>query len=106
MALTFGAGLLEACMLAVLNSEDTYGYKLTQQTKEMLDISESTIYPVLRRMQKTGWLEIYDQPHLGRNRRYYRITDAGKTQYETYVKQWLEYKEKVDAMLFGGGISE
>ncbi len=102
MLFSLGAGLLEACVLAVLCGEDTYGYKLTQQVKEILDISESTLYPVLRRMQKNGWLEIYDKPYLGRNRRYYKITAAGQNQYKLYINEWHEYKSKVDKMLSGG----
>lgn len=106
MLFSLGAGLLEACILSVLTREDTYGYKLTQQTKEMLDISESTLYPILRRMQKNGWLEIYDQPYMGRNRRYYRITQSGRQQYQLYREEWIAYKKKVDIMLLEDGKNE
>lgn len=99
-------GLLEACVLAVLRGEDAYGYKLTQQVKEILDISESTLYPVLRRMQKNGWLDIYDKPYMGRNRRYYKITPEGLEQYRLCIGEWQEYKEKIDKMLLGGRNSE
>lgn len=102
MLFSLGAGLLEACVLAVLCREDTYGYRLTQQAKAMVDISESTLYPILRRMQKNGWLETYDKSYQGRNRRYYRITPEGLKQYQLYAQEWQEYKEKIDKMLLGG----
>ena len=66
--------LLDACVLAILNIEDAYGYTLTQKVKEVVDISESTLYPVLRRLQKDNYLSTYDEPFQGRNRRYYHIT--------------------------------
>ena len=65
----------------------------------MNEVSESTLYPVLRRLQKGGFLETYDQPYMGRNRRYYRLTEAGRAQIAVYKREWKEYKEKVDAVL-------
>lgn len=78
MAFAMGTTLLEGCVLAVLSRGDTYGYVLTQQIKGLLDISESTLYPVLRRLQQAGCLAVYDRPYQGRNRRYYTITKAGQ----------------------------
>ena len=83
--------MLDACVLATLHKEDTYGYRLTQEVKRVMDISESTLYPVLRRLMKEGYLETYDQQHMGRNRRYYRLTEAGKEKYREYVKEWDEF---------------
>ena len=68
------APLLDACVLGVIEKEDVYGYTLTQRVMDVVDISESTLYPVLRRLQKADLLETYDIPYQGRNRRYYRIT--------------------------------
>lgn len=68
----------------------------------MMDISESTLYPVLRRLMKEGYLETYDQQHMGRNRRYYRLTEAGKEKYREYVKEWDEFSDKVSDILKGG----
>jgi len=96
------AALLDACVLAILSREDAYGYVLTQNAKEVLNVSESTLYPVLRRLQKEGNLTVYDKPFDGRNRRYYQITDCGKEKLSEYVAQWSEYKEKVDTILLGG----
>ena len=102
MAFQLGSALMDACVLAVLNREDTYGYVLTQQVREIMDISESTLYPVLRRLQKDGCLETYDQSFQGRNRRYYKVTEKGKEKYEEYIKEWEEYKVKIDKILLGG----
>lgn len=102
MTFQLGAALLDACVLAVLSHGDTYGYVLTQSVKQTMDISESTLYPVLRRLQKDGCLETYDQPFQGRNRRYYHITEAGQNRLEEARTEWTDYKRRVDAMLSGG----
>ena len=67
MGFKIESALLEACVLSVLSKGDTYGYVLTQSMKQVLDISESTLYPVLRRLQKNEYLRTYDQPYQGRN---------------------------------------
>ena len=102
MAFQVGSTLLDACVLAVLRRGDTYGYELTQRIRTKLDISESTLYPVLRRLQKDGYLTLYDQPYQGRNRRYYSITPDGVEQYERYVEEWAQYKAQIDRALLGG----
>lgn len=106
MAFQLGASLLDACVLSVLTREDTYGYVLTQNVREIMPISESTLYPVLRRLQKDGYVDTYDQAYQGRNRRYYKITDLGRKQYKEYVDEWFEYKNNVDKILLGGIIYE
>ncbi|MGM9987844.1 MAG: PadR family transcriptional regulator [Bacillaceae bacterium] len=102
MAFQLGAALLDACVLAILAKEDQYGYSLKQQVQQVMDISESTLYPVLRRLQKGGYLETYDQPFQGRNRRYYTITSSGQEKYEELVEEWNEYKRKIDNVMLGG----
>lgn len=102
MGFKIESALLEACVLSVLSKGDTYGYVLTQSMKQVLDISESTLYPVLRRLQKNEYLRTYDQPYQGRNRRYYSVTDKGKEQFEIYKKEWKEYKAQIDSLLSGG----
>ena len=99
MIFQLGSALLDACVLAQLNREDTYGYVLTQNVKEIVDISESTLYPVLRRLQKDNCLTTYDQPFQGRNRRYYAITDNGRHKLNFYLSEWEEYKNKLDNIL-------
>lgn len=102
MTFQLGSALLDACVLATLHKEDTYGYKLTQEVKVVMSVSESTLYPVLRRLMRDGYLETYDQEHLGRNRRYYRLTLAGKQKYEEYIREWKEFSMKIDGILEEG----
>ena len=86
MVFNTGAALLDAIVLAVVSREreGTYGYKITQDVRRVLDVSESTMYPVLRRLQKDECLEVYDMEFGGRNRRYYRITEQGSAQLSLY----------------------
>ena len=86
MVFNTGAALLDAVTLAVISREPqgTYGYKITQDVRGALDISESTLYPVLRRLQKDDCLEVYDMQIDGRNRRYYKITEKGLAQLNLY----------------------
>ena len=74
MVFNTGAALLDAIVLSVVSrdAEGTYGYKITQEVREAIEISESTLYPVLRRLQKDDCLEVYDREFGGRNRRYYK----------------------------------
>lgn len=101
-----GAALLDLCVLAVLSREDTYGYVLTQQVRKAIAVSESALYPVLRRLQKEGCLSTYDQPYLGRNRRYYAITDQGRERFYAYRDEWGRYKLQIDQILSGGNENE
>jgi len=102
MTFQLGSALLDACVLAIVDKEDAYGYSLTQQIQSVMDISESTLYPVLRRLQKANYLTTYDQPYQGRNRRYYQITDQGRIRLLELLKEWQKYKEMIDCVLIGG----
>lgn len=101
MIFQLGSPLLDACVLSILKREDTYGYILTQNVKEVVNISESTLYPVLRRLQKDDCLTTYDQPYAGRNRRYYKITPTGLEKLSYYKSEWEDYKIKIDNILGG-----
>lgn len=103
MNFQLGSPLLDGCVLAVLGHGDTYGYVLTQQIRQAVDISESTLYPVLRRLQKDGYLQVYDQSYQGRNRRYYTITDQGKAHFTAIADAWKRYCRNVDTIMFQGG---
>ena len=96
MTFPINSSLLDAVVLSVISVEDTYGYKITQEVNTIIDVSESTLYPVLRRLQKSEDLEVYDMEYLGRNRRYYKITDKGQTQLKIYKEEWGIYKSKID----------
>ena len=104
MAFQLGTELLDACVLGVLMRGDTYGYSLTQEMTRTVEISESTLYPVLQRLKKGGCLTTYDCPVSGRNRRYYSITDLGRERYVKFRTQWTEFKEAIDHLL--GGIDD
>lgn len=106
MVFQLGSALLDACVLAVLKKDDAYGYVLTQNVKELVDISESTLYPVLRRLQKEGCLSTYDVPFGGRNRRYYKITKQGADMLDKYIAAWHKYKDDLDKILLGGMSNE
>lgn len=98
-AFSIGATLLDAMVLALLTKEDTYGYQITKDIQAHFAVSESTLYPVLRRLQKNGSLITYDQPYQGRNRRYYQITPAGRDLLEQYRQDWIIYQEQVNFFL-------
>ena len=101
MTFTAGSALLDAVVLSVVSLEGTYGYKITQDVRQVMDVSESTLYPVLRRLQKDGLLETYDMEFQGRNRRYYKITSNGMILLDKYRNEWLSYKKNVDKILLG-----
>ena len=98
MSFPISAALLDAIVLSVVaqEPEGTYGYKITQQVTHTLELSESTLYPVLRRLQKDQLLTVYDAPVNGRNRRYYQITAAGQQQLTAYAQEWSRYRSSID----------
>ena len=104
MVFNTGAALLDAIVLAVVSheTEGTYGYKITQEVRLVIEISESTLYPVLRRLQKDECLQIYDMECAGRNRRYYRITEKGRAQLNLYISEWYRYSAKLNSIFEGG----
>ena len=104
MVFNTGAALLDAIVLAVVSKEEqgTYGYRITQDVRAVLDVSESTLYPVLRRLQKDECLEVYDQEYGGRNRRYYKLTERGTAQLVLYRTEWKSYSSKINTLFEGG----
>ena len=101
MVFNTGAALLDAFVLSVVSKdvEGTYGYRITQDVREVIEISDSTLYPVLRRLQKEECLEVYDMAIDGRNRRYYKITEKGRVQLNLYRGEWAVYSEKIGRIL-------
>ncbi len=104
MIFNIGAALLDAIVLAVVLKEEqgTYGYKITQDVRQVLDVSESTLYPVLRRLQKDDCLVVYDMEFAGRNRRYYKLTEKGAAQLNLYQVEWKLYTAKINKLFEGG----
>ena len=101
MIFNTGSALLDAIVLAVVSKDakGTYGYKITQDVRLAIDISESTLYPVLRRLQKEECLETYDMAIDGRNRRYYKITENGRAQLNLYKSEWSIYSRRISEIL-------
>lgn len=101
MVFNTGAALLDAIVLAIVQKtpDGTYGYRITQDVRETIEISESTLYPVLRRLQKDDCLSVYDRECGGRNRRYYRITERGCRQLSLYQQEWSSYITKINQLL-------
>ena len=101
MVFNTGAALLDAIVLAIVSrdADGTYGYKITQDVRGAIDIAESTLYPVLRRLQKEECLEVYDLAFDGRNRRYYKITEKGRVQLNLYRGEWNVYSGRISRIL-------
>ncbi len=81
-------GFLESCVLAALLEEDSYGYKIIRRLSGRVEITESTLYPILRRLESAGALSAYSVEHDGRLRRYYRITDEGCARIRGFLRDW------------------
>ena len=83
-------GLLDVCVLAAIQSEDSYGYQIIKDIKPYVDVSESTLYPILRRLEEGRLLTVRSVEHNGRLRKYYHITDAGKARIEDFKQDWKD----------------
>ena len=83
-------GLLDVCVLAAIKSEDSYGYKIIKDMKPYIELSESTLYTILKRLEGSAMLTVYTAEHDGRVRKYYRITDAGRQRIESFKNEWKE----------------
>ena len=81
-------GLLDVCVLASMLHEDTYGYKLIKDVSPFIEISESTLYPILKRLEGAELVTVYTVEHSSRLRRYYRITDAVKERIAEFLQEW------------------
>ena len=83
-------GLLDICVLAAIKDDESYGYQIVKDVKPYVDISESTLYPILRRLETAELLIVRSAEHNGRLRKYYRITDAGLERIEAFKAEWAE----------------
>jgi len=83
-------GLLEFCVLAVLKKSDSYGYQIVKDISTCIEIPESTLYPILKRLETASYLETYSVEHESRLRKYYRITDAGREHIKEFLKDWKQ----------------
>ncbi len=94
-------GLLDVCVLALLDRGDSYGYELVTELSKLVAVSESTLYPILKRLEAGGMLTTYTCEHGGRLRRYYRITQTGKGRLGQFEAEWAEL-QKVHDFITGG----
>ena len=83
-------GLLDVCVLAAIKNEDTYGYKIIKDMKPYIELSESTLYTILKRLESAGMLTVKTAEHNGRRRKYYRINQAGLARLEEFKADWKE----------------
>jgi PadR family transcriptional regulator PadR len=83
-------GLLDVCVLAAIKNEDSYGYQIIKDMKPYVELSESTLYTILKRLELAGMLTVWTAEHGGRLRKYYRITDLGRKRIEEFREDWKE----------------
>lgn len=83
-------GLLEFCVLAVLKKSDSYGYQIIKDISVCVEISESTLYPILKRLEAGSYLETYSVEHNSRLRKYYRITGSGRDYVDDFLEEWQQ----------------
>ena len=83
-------GLLEVCVLAAIKSEDSYGYQIIKDMKPFIEMSESTLYTILKRLETANMLTVRTAEHGGRLRKYYHITGAGLRRIDEFKDEWNE----------------
>ncbi len=83
-------GLLDVCVLAAIKNEDSYGYKIIKDLKPYIELSESTLYTILKRLETANMLNVYTIEHGGRLRKYYHITEEGLKRIEEFKVEWKE----------------
>lgn len=97
-------GVLQLCVLSLLSERDMYGYQLYQHINATLAISESTTYPILRKLVGKGLVDTYLEPSAqGPARKYFTLSDKGRLLQETLKKEWQTFKQNVDTLIGTGG---
>jgi PadR family transcriptional regulator PadR len=93
-------GVMDLCVLKILEKKDCYGYELVQKISKNIQISEGTLYPILRRLEKEGYLEKYFQESKeGPSRKYYGLTRKGKQKSHELKNEWGEFTKKVEKII-------
>lgn len=107
MNIQFKKGVLEICVLSVLAHKDCYGYELVYEISKQIDISEGTIYPLLRRLKDEGFVTTYLQESVeGPPRKYYRLTDSGRKEEHALKEEWMRFTTAVNSLLVGNDAAE
>lgn len=101
----FKKGVLELCVLTMISRKDYYGYELVEEISKVLEISEGTLYPILRRLTDEKYFETYLQESSeGPPRKYYKITKLGKDSQKDLIKQWMEFNKQIEKLIGKGTI--
>lgn len=96
-------GVLELCVLSLLNSSDRYGYELVAEISKCIEISEGTIYPLLRRLKNEGYVETYlAESSEGPPRKYYKLTEKGEQTRKDFLEEWRELVSGIETIIGGG----
>jgi PadR family transcriptional regulator PadR len=99
----FNKGVIEMCVLALVNQRDFYGYELVETISKRIEISEGTIYPILRRLTSEKFFETYlKESSEGPPRKYYKMTAAGKQETEKMLSAWKKFSSDVNSIIKGG----
>ena len=102
----FKKGILDICVLSILEKKEIYGYGLEMEMASLMDVSGNTLYPLLRRLEKDDYLDTYMHvSEQGRRRKYYRITEKGRSHLKELRKDWKAFKEVADRLI-GGDVDE
>ena len=99
-------GLLDVCVLAAIKDEDSYGYKMIKDMKPYMELSESTLYTILKRLESAGMLTVRKAEHDGRLRKYYHITDRGLERIDEFREDWKEIMAVYSFITKGDGSNE
>ena len=89
-------GILDVCVLAAINNEDSYGYQIIKDLKPCVSLSESTLYTILKRLEVSGMLTVRTAEHGGRLRKYYSITSAGRHRIVEFREEWAQVIRMVE----------
>lgn len=95
-------GLLEVCVLSAIRDEESYGYKIISDLAPYIEISESTLYPILRRLESGGYVTTRSEQYNGRLRKYFRITQSGKGKIFDFIEAMEQFKKISDFIMHGG----
>ncbi len=101
MYFPISALLIEYLILTIVDTQDSYGYEISHTIKIVSDIKKSTLYPILKKLEKAGFVTTYTQEYQGRKRKYYSITESGKEQMQYLNKEWLSYRDTIDGIIEG-----
>ena len=97
-------GLLEVCVLAAIREEESYGYNIISDLAPYIEISESTLYPILRRLESGGAVTTRSEVHNGRARKYFRITPLGQEKIDEFVEAMAQFNKISEFITRGGGL--